>query len=190
MVWFSAFSTTSEGHPCSCSRVEAVRRRSWMVSAHWHEGRGFADAVNVGHHFRPLCQPRFCWRLREGLARLNQPRSGSLPVEWRILNVVFEAVPVPAVCGFFLSVMVAPYAARAFLRSPTFHAVTRSDSLRGAGRVPRLTMRQTVADEQPLSAATTGRRTFAESGSESKFLSASGIALGSVWCAMLCCPLM
>ncbi|MCD0257070.1 hypothetical protein JWH11_02535, partial [Xanthomonas melonis] len=33
MMWFSAFSTTSEGQPCSCSNVEAVRRRSWMVKA-------------------------------------------------------------------------------------------------------------------------------------------------------------
>jgi hypothetical protein len=46
-------------------------------------------------------------------------------------------------------------------------------------------MRQTVAAEQPTSAWTTGCRTFAESGSESKFLRASGIVLVSVCCAPL-----
>ena len=84
----------------------------------------------------------------------------------------------------FVVRMVAPYAANALRSAPTFHAVTRWDNLRGAGSVPRLTMRQTVAAEQPTSAWTTGCRTFAESGSESKFLSASGIVLVSVCCAM------
>lgn len=78
------------------------------------------------------------------------------------------------------------YAASALRRSPTFQAVTRSDSFRGAGRVPFFTMRQMVADEQPTRPSTTGWRTFAESGSESKFFSASGIALGAVRCAIPC----
>ncbi len=65
--------------------------------------------------------------------------------------------------------------ARALRSSPTFQAVMRSDCFRGAGRSPRLTMRQTVAAEQAFSALTTGSRTLAESGRESKFLSASGI---------------
>ena len=71
--------------------------------------------------------------------------------------------------------MIANYADRYLRRSPTFQAVTRSDNLRGAGSLPRLTMRQTVAAEQLYSASTTGWRTFAESGRKSKFLSASGI---------------
>jgi hypothetical protein len=33
--------------------------------------------------------------------------------------------------------------------SPTFHAVKRSENFRGFGMVPRLTMRQMVAEEQP-----------------------------------------
>lgn len=33
MVWFSAFSTTSDAQPFSCNRVDAVRRKSWMVKA-------------------------------------------------------------------------------------------------------------------------------------------------------------
>lgn len=82
--------------------------------------------------------------------------------------------------------MLSIYTAKALRSAPTFHAVTRWDNLRGAGSVPRLTIRQTVAAEQPTSAWTTGCRTFAESGSKSKFLRASGIVLVSVCCGMLC----
>jgi hypothetical protein len=40
------------------------------------ELQGFADAFHIAAHFHaPLCHPRFCWRLREGLAM-----NGSVPV--------------------------------------------------------------------------------------------------------------
>jgi hypothetical protein len=48
-------------------------------------------------------------------------------------------------------VIAAPYFVKALRSSPTFQAVTRSDNLRGAGKVPRFTIRQTVAAEQAKS---------------------------------------
>lgn len=78
------------------------------------------------------------------------------------------------------------YAASALRKAPTFHADIRCDNFRGGGSAPRLTMRQTVAAEQPNSAWTMGCRTLAESGSKSKFFSASGIVLESVRCAIGC----
>jgi hypothetical protein len=82
--------------------------------------------------------------------------------------------------------LVLPERHQSLLRSwPTFHVEIRSECLRGAGSSPRLTIRQTVDPEQLKSASTTGCRTFAELGSESKFLSASGIALRGMRRAML-----
>jgi hypothetical protein len=51
---------------------------------------------------------------------------------------------------------------------------------------PAFTFRQTVAGEHANSASTTGCLTFAESGSESNNLSASGKLLGSDLTAMIC----
>jgi len=60
--------------------------------------------------------------------------------------------------------------------SPTCQAVTRSDNFRGAGSVPALTRRHTVAAEQANSACTTGWRTMQDSGRESKLRSAAGMS--------------
>ena len=59
----------------------------------------------------------------------------------------------------------------------------RVPNLRGAGNWPRLTMRQTVADEQDTMASTTGCLTFAESGNVSKCWIASRclFAVAVVW---------
>ena len=53
------------------------------------------------------------------------------------------------------------------------------------GRISKRSYLVFYADEQPTNACTTGWRTFAESGRESKFFSASGIALGSLRVAMV-----
>ena len=68
----------------------------------------------------------------EGLARLNQPVSGSIPVGLRLSEVFWVAVLTGPALLFL--VMAAPYFVNALRSSPTFQAVTRSDSLRGAGR--------------------------------------------------------
>ncbi|SFW23214.1 hypothetical protein SAMN05216414_10756 [Nitrosovibrio sp. Nv17] len=63
MVWFSAFSTTSEGQPCSCSSVEAVRRKSWIVKA------GISCPCN------DTFSAWFSALLAKGLARVPRPGS-------------------------------------------------------------------------------------------------------------------
>ena len=70
--------------------------------------------------------------------------------------------------------MISPYRASAARRSPTFHAVTRADNFLGEGSVPALTRRHTVAGELAKSAWTTGSRTNADAGSESKYSRDSG----------------
>jgi len=55
--------------------------------------------------------------------------------------------------------------------------VQRGVSFLGAGILPLLTPRQTVAGEQPYSPVTTLMLTSASFGSESKFASAKGMAL-------------
>ncbi len=61
--------------------------------------------------------------------------------------------------------MAAPYSAASALRSsPTFQAVTRSESFLGLGMRPSEAMRQTVGFEHDNKAITTPTLTFAESG--------------------------
>jgi hypothetical protein len=63
-------------------------------------------------------------------------------------------------------------------RSPTCQAEILSDNFRGAGKVPALTRRHTVAAEQANSACTTGWRTKQDDGRSSKLRSALGISAG------------
>jgi hypothetical protein len=70
----------------------------------------------------------------------------------------------------------ATWPARCRRRSPTLHAVVFEPNFFGAGNRPALTQRQTVGALMPFSAATTGSRTLAESGSWSNYASAAGIS--------------
>ncbi|QTQ32068.1 Uncharacterized protein pbN1_20780 [Aromatoleum bremense] len=126
--------------------------------------------------------------MRAGLPSAYQPATGSGLVEFPESVVCRPASLGVWAASFWtcaspprmwrLVVMVAPPYARmsasAARRSPTRHAVTRSESFTGAGRVPALARRHAVAGEQAKRPQTTGRRTCAASGSASKFWSAPG----------------
>ncbi|TLD46102.1 MAG: hypothetical protein FAZ92_01541 [Accumulibacter sp.] len=73
-------------------------------------------------HSSPLCHPRFCWRLREGLARFNPTISRSLPVRLRLSVVLGVAFRLGAQRLFFF-VMARPLQAlRLFATWAVSHA--------------------------------------------------------------------
>src|SRR5579863_4860159 len=70
------------------------------------------------------------------------------------------------------------YLSRAARSSPTFHVVQPGESFLGAGMRPDFTLRQIVAAEQPYRPMSTGKRTSALSGKDSKCSRANGIFSG------------
>jgi hypothetical protein len=72
-------------------------------------------------------------------------------------------------------------ATAARLRSPTRQAVVFGPNFTGAGIRPSAAQRQIVTVDTPCRAATTGTRTCALSGSESKDASAGSIVAADGW---------